>query len=134
MLSVTEAAAMLGISSARVRKLIADGEIEAVKIGNAWVLEERAVLNRIAKHPRPGRPQRRESGALRDVQRASFEAAKREKNANEVFRTCKELFSTIPDASMLVNAESSEEAAFYIAISDFFLQQRQHELIDQGIF
>ncbi len=35
---------------------------------------------------------------------------------------------------LLENAESYEEQSFYVAISDFFLQQRQKEVIRQGLF
>lgn len=36
--STKEAAAQLGISDRRVRKLLAEGRIEGVKLGNVWVV------------------------------------------------------------------------------------------------
>ena len=47
MLSVEESARMLGISGARVRKLIADGLLPATKVGRSWTIEEAAVMDRL---------------------------------------------------------------------------------------
>lgn len=35
---------------------------------------------------------------------------------------------------LLKKSKSYEEQAFYVAVSDFFLQQRQKEVIKQGLF
>lgn len=35
---------------------------------------------------------------------------------------------------LLKKANSYEEQAFYVTISDFFLQQRQKEVVEKGIF
>ena len=56
MLSVEESARMLGISGARVRKLIADGLLPATKVGRSWTIEEAAVMDRLAAKPKGGRP------------------------------------------------------------------------------
>ena len=56
MLSVAESAEQLGVSPARVRALIKDGRLPAVKNGREWVLREEDVLQRLMEHPRAGRP------------------------------------------------------------------------------
>lgn len=56
-----------------------------------------------------------------------------EKRMNEFY----ELFKNMTDddyTELLKTANSYEEQKFYVAISDFFLQQRQKEVIKQGIF
>ena len=52
MLSVEESARMLGISGARVRKLIADGLLPATKVGRSWAIEEAAAMDRLAAKPK----------------------------------------------------------------------------------
>lgn len=135
MLSVKEAAAMLDVTPARVRKLIADSEIPALKIGNAWSLEEKDVLDRLSRHPRAGRPRTKSNDDDTAKSRSLAQGERdRVKRAKRIFRECREVLSVIPDAAMIAAAESAEEAAFYIATSDFFLQQRQHHLVSQGVF
>ncbi|MBN2922667.1 MAG: helix-turn-helix domain-containing protein, partial [Bifidobacterium sp.] len=56
MLSVSECAQILGVSTARVRQLIASGSLEATKVGRSWVLPEVAVYDRLLKNPSSGRP------------------------------------------------------------------------------
>ena len=56
MLSVSECAQILGVSTARVRQLIASGSLEATKVGRSWVLPEAAVYDRLLKNPSSGRP------------------------------------------------------------------------------
>jgi excisionase family DNA binding protein len=50
-LTTAEAGAVLGINASRVRQLLLAGELRGEKLGNDWVLEERAV-RRFAKIPR----------------------------------------------------------------------------------
>lgn len=52
MLSVTESAAILDISPSRVRALIAQGQLPAQKVGNAWILKEEDVMQRITERPK----------------------------------------------------------------------------------
>lgn len=134
MLTVKEAASKLGVSPARVRKLIADGNLSALKIGNTWVLEEKDVLDRISRHPRAGRPRASHSKSASIISEDRLKKTMRAKEAKRLFRECKEILSAVPDAAMIVEAKSTEEASFYIAVSDFFLQQKQQELIHQGVF
>jgi excisionase family DNA binding protein len=56
LLGLAEVAVKLGLSERRVRALVADGRIGAIKIGGAWVVTERE-FNRFRALPRhPGRP------------------------------------------------------------------------------
>lgn len=55
-MSVKEAAAALGVNRQRVCQLIDAGVLKADKVGSYWVVEERSVMDRIANHPGPGRP------------------------------------------------------------------------------
>lgn len=135
MVSVKEAANVLNVSPARVRRLIADGEIPALKIGNAWALEEKDVLDRLSRRPRAGRPRTTDAdGGVVGPRGAAPGEADRVERAKALYRECREALSSIPDAAMIAAAESGEEASFYIAVSDFFLQQRQHRLVSQGVF
>lgn len=144
MLSVAEAARELGVSPARVRKLIADGALPASKAGRAWVLREEDVMDRLSAHVRAGRPKR--ANAAAGVASSEPAAAgdgssskSRELNeastrAHELYCACRETFRSIPDPSLIRSAKSSEEASFYMAVSDFFLQQKQRELVARGVF
>ena len=144
MLSVAEAARELGVSPARVRKLIADGALPASKAGRAWVLREEDVMDRLSAHVRAGRPKRANvvvGAASRDstVEGDGSSSELREYNeasarAHELYRACKETFRFIPDPALIRAAKSSEEASFYMAVADFFLQQKQRELVAQGVF
>lgn len=133
MISVSQGAEMLGVSSARVRKLIAEGALPAVKVGGLWAIDERDVANRLASSPRAGRPgkSRAASGGARPAtegEPGSFPAER------ELYRSCKEMFRFRPHPQLVANAESSEEASFYLAVSDFFLQQKQREVVRRGVF
>jgi excisionase family DNA binding protein len=55
-LAVSEAANLLGIHEARVRALIAAGELEAVKVGGRWLLDEDGIARRKREGSHPGRP------------------------------------------------------------------------------
>jgi excisionase family DNA binding protein len=55
-LAVSEAANLLGIHEARVRALIAAGELEAVKVGGRWLLDEDTIARRERQGSHPGRP------------------------------------------------------------------------------
>jgi excisionase family DNA binding protein len=55
-LAVSEAASRLGVHEARVRALIAAGELEAVKVGGRWLLDEDSIARREREGSHPGRP------------------------------------------------------------------------------
>lgn len=131
MLSVSESAELLQVSPARVRALIAEGTLPARKVGRAWVLQEEDVMDRIACRPRGGRPKRT---AARATQPTAHEQESPRGDLRDLYLACKESFSTRPDAAALEGANTSEEASFYLAVSDFFIQRRQRELIQMGAF
>ena len=55
-LAVREAADQLGLHEARVRALIAAGELEAVKVGGRWLLDQDSIARRGREGSHPGRP------------------------------------------------------------------------------
>lgn len=64
MLTTSEAAEYLGISSARIRQLIASGQVVAERQGKSWRIE-RDSLDEYAASAKPGRPTRREAEVRR---------------------------------------------------------------------
>lgn len=131
MLSVSESAELLQVSPARVRALISEGALPARKVGRAWVLREEDVMDRIARRPCGGRPRR---SAPRDEQPSLREPARTDDDLHDLFLACRKSFSARPDALALAAAETPEEQSFYLAVSDFFIQQRQNELVRMGAF
>lgn len=55
MLSVEDAAGILGVSGRRVRALITDGKLAATYVGGGYVIEEGA-LKSVQVYGKPGRP------------------------------------------------------------------------------
>lgn len=142
MLSVSQSAALLGISPTRVRKLIANGALPAQKIGRSWAISEKDVAARFEKHPRAGRPKSSTAGGSSplppsepaDPAATSDRASSVEPPERLLYRACKEAFLFRPNQQLIDQAESSEEASFYFAVADFFLQRKQQELIKAGVF
>lgn len=133
MLSVSQAAIQLGVTPARVRALIKDGALPAEKIGRGWAIREENVLQRLSEHPRAGRPKAERNtstGDLRIIRRDEDRA----QQAHEAYDACRRLFRTCPSPAMIGEAASREEASFYMAVSDFFLQQEQSRLVAEGVF
>ena len=128
MLSVQEAAAILGVSSARVRELIAQGLLPATKMGRAWALREEDVFGRLERHPQSGRP--RHASEERSEQARSEKASR----FHALFLECRESFSVRASGGELASIADPEEAAFRVAVADFFLQRKQEELIRRGVF
>lgn len=54
-LSVSEAAARLGVNVPRIHKRIADGSLRAERVGSQWVIDERSLLD-VSERRAPGRP------------------------------------------------------------------------------
>ncbi len=142
MLSVSQSAMLLGISPARVRKLIANGTLPAQKIGRSWAISEKDVAARLDRRPKVGRPR---SAAIDGTSSSPLS----ESDESDVtfddgsfvdpperllYRACKEAFFFRPDRRLIAQAESNEEASFYYAVADFFLQQKQQELVKAGVF
>ena len=134
MLSVKESAQTLGISEARVRKLISDGALHAVKIGKSWAVSEEGVIDRLAAKPKSGRPRTAGEDTTRPAGAGFFDDASRTQELRQLYRACKEAFERRPPVSCIQSADTEEEAAFYIATADFFLQQKQAELVKNGVF
>ncbi len=177
MLSVAESAEILGVSSARIRALIASGKLPAKKVGRIWVLDESDVMGRAFCHPRAGRPRNDASFRSRSSAQASLYAQNSLEEAPEsaptstsqhastsisqhasastlpaatdeaersvhismegrrrLFEECKRLLKSHPSSEVLKDAKTAEEAAFYVAVSDFFLQQKQQELVRNGVY
>lgn len=144
MLSVAQSAEVLRISPARVRALIKAGRLPAVKVGRAWCLREEDVLQRLSEHPRRGRPRTRTDSdgasaeAMRPYGGAKPAAPSRSEvapeRAHELYLACGELFQRVPDGELMGAAQSREEASFYMAVADFFLQQQQDRLVAEGVY
>ena len=64
----------------------------------------------------------------------SHGAIARATRAHELYLACRETLCCIPGSELMSAAESSEEAAFYAAIADFFLQMRQKGLVSHNAF
>ena len=133
MLSVSQSARELGISPARVRALIKSGKLPAVKNGREWVLQEEDILQRLAERPRAGRPSSDRNSMEEEVAtRAARSSINSE--ARAAYDTCRKLFAHMPTAEMMAQARTREEASFYMAATDFFMQQKQMQLVAQGVF
>lgn len=128
MLSVKESARELGVSPARVRQLIASNAIEATKVGRSWVVSETSVQARLERRPSPGRPSRPHAGSIGCV------AEQRGEALHALYLACKQDMRRCLTAGELAAAGSQEEADFYAAVSDFFLQREQRELVARGVF
>lgn len=133
MLSVSQAAERLGVTSSRVRAMIKDGRLFAFKCGKAWIVQEEDVLDRLSKKPHAGRPRKREQNIEEHWSQRDISASDLIKT-HQVYEYCREVFSSLPSEELMRQAHSGEEASFYMAVSDFFLQKKQDELIEQGIF
>ena len=137
MISVIEAANILEVSPSRVRALIASNVLPAQKVGRSWVLEEKDVVQRLSSNPRGGRPRSHKTVTQPPSSDISSECEYRREYLDEMhhlYLSCKEHLSVIPPSELIGSAESHEEASFYISVSDFFLRQRQYELIEKGVF
>lgn len=58
MLTVTEAAVQLGVSTRRVRELIAKKKLKATKKSNGWAITENALAKVQRMERKPGRPRK----------------------------------------------------------------------------
>lgn len=127
MLGVKEAAKKLGVSSARVRAMLKASQLEGVKIGNAWAVSETSVAQRIEHGSHPGRPAATEAPpfnrTLPDVEAA-----------HRIYDEAAEVLAGCYASAFLDQARTKEEQAFWIHTADFFLQQRQRELVKEGVF
>ena len=56
LLSLTDASALLGVSSERVRQLVVAGDLPGVRFGNAWAVSRESIDSRRQLSNRRGRP------------------------------------------------------------------------------
>ena len=126
MLSVHEAAVILGVSDARVRALLKDGGLEGTKIGRTWAVSERSVAKRRREGARPGRPTKNVRGYERTVPDVD--------EAHRIYDDAARVLAGCYDAAFLDQARTPEEQAFWIRVADFFLQKRQRELVEEDVF
>lgn len=132
MISTKDAAKQLGITEARVRAMLKSGVLSGSKIGRTWIVSEQDVYRRLREKPSPGRPRR-------DAERPQSEytsspAESEVETAHRLFDECRRFLAGRYDAAFLSTAKSPEEERFFVAVSDFFLQERQRQLIDDGVF
>ena len=125
MISVSEAACLLGVSGARVRAMIASGVIEAAKVGRTWAVSESSIQQRLRDGAHPGRRPAKKPFERRipDTERA-----------HALYDEAKQVLAGCYDGDFLKQARTPEELAFWIHTADFFLQQRQRELVQKGVF
>ena len=130
---------------------------------NRFVMLERretqALAHRLASHPTSGHPRsnatnqqvppsspwtQSELGTPNELsepgetsktsEHKSHERKPLNHGAHEAYLACRAIFSSPPSASMMQSAETPEEGSFYMAVAEFFLRQKQEELIKQGVF
>ena len=136
MLSVIECAKLLGVSAARVRQLVSSGILPARKVGKVWVIREEDALNRLESHAGPGRPR----VVATDCGKSAAPVADRPDTTSaadefaRLFDLCSRNYASCPSAAELQSYGDPEIAAFRAVVSDFFLKQKQLELIEQGVF
>ena len=127
MLSVQDAAKRLGVSGARIRAMLKTGQLDGDKVGSTWVVSETSVAARIANGSRPGRPA--------SVQEDAFERPLPDvEAAHRVYDEAARVLAGCYTSAFLDQARTPEEQAFWIRTADFFLQQKQRELVKKGVF
>ena len=141
MLSVTQAAGKLKVTPSRVRKLIADGALKAEKIGNAWAIPESAVAGRLIKNPKAGRPTTQKTGCENEPEaRLESKLESKQKvertpiNLHEAYIALKDGNFARPSASTIVMIKDKDEAGFILCVCDYFLNLKQREEIESGVF
>jgi len=127
MLTVKQAAGLLGVSQARVRKMIADGILPAEKFGSSWTIPDTAVYVRAANKPQRGRPQK-SAEEVTDTNHFDIEAVSR------LYQEFKDKLSHGYDINALLLIPTTDERELYIDIADFFLRLKQRILIARGVF
>lgn len=127
MLSTEQAAHVLGISQVRVRELLKNGRLHGERVGRAWLVDEKSVAVRLASRPRAGRPK---EGV--DTTMACEDP--RIEELRELYARCEKLLANNYDVALYQKLGSGKEARFCAKITDFFLQEKQRELIEAGVF
>lgn len=128
MLSTEQAAERLGITPVRVRELLRSGKLEGQRVGRSWVVDESSVRARLAQPPKAGRPaasSQGDEGGYDPVLLAQI---------HDLYRQCEKLLAGRYDADLYRALGGGKEVRFCAKVSDFFLQEKQRELIKQGVF
>ncbi len=125
MLSVTEAAKELNVSASRVRKMIYDGVIQAEKVGNSWVISESVVAERLLNSHKAGRPK-----ANLDLQTSKSECI----NLHDVYVELRDGNFARPSASTISVMKDKDEVGFLLSVCDYFLNLKQREEIEMGVY
>lgn len=125
-ISVRQAAELLGVSDTRVRAMLASGQLEGEKLGRAWAVSASSVRRRLREGVHPGRPSTRSGGFTRGVPDVE--------DAHRIYDDARSVLAGCYTAELLDHARDADEQAFWITVADFFLQCRQRQLIEQGVF
>ena len=94
-------------------------------------MPEAAVYDRLLKNPSSGRPSSSSDDLHSECVASSAESRC---DLPQLFEECKKAFSFCVPLDVLQSAKTQEEADFYIELSDFFLRQKQRELVKRGAF
>ncbi|MDO4399397.1 MAG: hypothetical protein Q4D27_00435 [Coriobacteriia bacterium] len=117
---------MLGVSDARVRAMLANGQLEGEKMGRAWAVSGASVRTRLKEGARPGRPAAQTHSFTRSVPDVE--------DAHRLYDEAQALLAGCYNAELLDQARDEDEQAFWILVADFFLQRAQKELIAEGAY
>ena len=126
MLTVNQAAQMLEVTPERVRNIIYAGVLPAEKFGNNWSIPTIAVEQRRTAKPKPGRPKKAQQKESVSHHIVSLNSA--------LYKECKTFIEEIGELQQVLKANSKEEQEFFILLWNFFLQQKQKVLIEQGVY
>ena len=125
MLTVKQAADALNITPNRVRKLIADGELNAIKVGKMWSISESEVSMRLENNPKAGRPKKGANYSSQNLKCI---------NLHDVYLEFINGNYARPSASTIAMMEDKNEAGFYLCVYDYFLNLKQREEIEAGVY
>ena len=126
MITCHQAAEMLSVSDARVRAMLATGQLEGKKMGRAWAVSGASVRRRLKKGVRPGRPAAQTHTFTRSIPDAE--------DAHRLYDDAQVLLAGCYNADFLDQARDEDEQAFWILVADFFLQREQRKLIAEGVY
>ena len=87
-------------------------------------------MDRLAAKPKGGRPSIQAVSAMNGSPATDSAAEQLQiEKLKQLYAECKDAFKFRPGAACVEAAESAEEAAFYMAVADFFLKQEQAKLV-----
>ncbi|MCL2756762.1 MAG: excisionase family DNA-binding protein [Coriobacteriia bacterium] len=127
MQTVEQAAEYLGVSQTRVRKMIYDGVLPAERFGRIWSIPDAAVISRHKSKPGSGRPKKDSVKDWKQIKGIPY-------TVQNLYHECRNSTAYRYEIDSIMNIATPEEKDFYIAIADFFLQQKQKQLINAGVY